>query len=152
MLVEALRPGSLKGSNGDDQYLSVVQRYGDSTDANAQLQALAHYGITARLVQNADFQLLEEQIHCCIQVHLFTELLQAHPEGPQSAPDRPGASPELRSQWCRRLIDLPALEAPVCMRSTTRATGLRSRVIGGGEPGNGSACHWLAGPNHLKWD
>ena len=36
MLVEALRPGSLKGSNGDDQYLSVVQRYGDSTDANAQ--------------------------------------------------------------------------------------------------------------------
>ena len=62
MLVEALRPGSLKGSNGDAQYLSVVQRYGDSTDANAQLQALAHFGVTARLVQDADFQLIEQQI------------------------------------------------------------------------------------------
>ena len=51
MLVEALRPGSLKGTNGDDQTLSVVQSYGDSTDANAQLQALAHFGVTARLIE-----------------------------------------------------------------------------------------------------
>jgi hypothetical protein len=28
----------------------VVQRYGVTTDAYAQLQALAHYGVTARLV------------------------------------------------------------------------------------------------------
>ena len=62
MLLEALKPGTLPGANGDDAYLAVVQRYGDTTDAGAQLQALAHYGITARLVQDADFQLIEEQI------------------------------------------------------------------------------------------
>lgn len=62
MLLEAIKPGTLQGANGDDQYLAVVQRSGDSTDANAQLQALAIYGVTARLVQNADFQLIEQQI------------------------------------------------------------------------------------------
>ena len=44
MLLEAIKPGTLKGPNGDDQYLAVVQRFGDTTDANAQLRALAHYG------------------------------------------------------------------------------------------------------------
>ena len=62
MLLEALKPGTLPGANGDDQYLAVVQRYGDTTDANTQLHALAHYGVTARLVQTADFELIEEQI------------------------------------------------------------------------------------------
>ena len=63
MLLEAIKPGTLMGPNGDDQYLAVVQRFGDTTDASAQLRALAHYGVTARLVQNADFQLLEQQIN-----------------------------------------------------------------------------------------
>ncbi|MEN9387158.1 MAG: hypothetical protein RLZZ255_134, partial [Cyanobacteriota bacterium] len=63
MLLEALKPGTLKGANGDDQYLAVVQRFGDTTDASAQLRALAHFGVTARLVQNADFTLLEQQIN-----------------------------------------------------------------------------------------
>ena len=40
----------------------MVQRFGDTTDANAQLRALAHFGITARIAQNADFHLLEQQI------------------------------------------------------------------------------------------
>jgi GH24 family phage-related lysozyme (muramidase) len=62
MLLEAIKPGTLKGANGDDQYLAVVQRFGDTTDANAQIRALAHYGVSARLVQNADFQLIEQQI------------------------------------------------------------------------------------------
>jgi GH24 family phage-related lysozyme (muramidase) len=62
MLLEAIKPGTLQGANGDDQYLAVVQRFGDTTDANAELQALAHYGVTARLVQDADFQLIEQQI------------------------------------------------------------------------------------------
>jgi GH24 family phage-related lysozyme (muramidase) len=68
MLLEAIKPGTLKGPNGDDQYLAVVQRFGDTTDASAQLRALAHYGVTARLVQDADFQLLEQQINCGIPV------------------------------------------------------------------------------------
>ena len=63
MLLEAIKPGTLKGANGDDQYLAVVQRFGDTTDASAQIRALAHYGVTARLVHNADFQLLEQQIN-----------------------------------------------------------------------------------------
>jgi hypothetical protein len=62
MLLEALKPGTLQGANGDDQYLAVVQRYGDTTDAGAQLKALAHFGATARLVQAADFQLIKQQI------------------------------------------------------------------------------------------
>lgn len=68
MLLEAIKPGTLKGANGDDQYLAVVQRFGDTTDASAQLRALAHFGITARLVQNADFQLIEQQINRGIPV------------------------------------------------------------------------------------
>lgn len=68
MLLEALKPSTLKGANGDDQYLAVVQRFGDTTDASAQLRALAHYGVTARLVQNADFQLIEQQINRGIPV------------------------------------------------------------------------------------
>jgi len=68
MLLEAIKPGTLKGANGDDQYLAVVQRFGDTTDASAQLRALAHFGVTARLVHNADFQLLEQQINRGIPV------------------------------------------------------------------------------------
>ncbi len=62
MRLEALKPATLPGANGDDQFLAVVQCYGDTTDACAQLQALAHYGVTARLDQTADFELIEEQI------------------------------------------------------------------------------------------
>jgi hypothetical protein len=68
MLLEAIKPGTLKGANGDDQYLAVVQRFGDTTDASAQLRALAYYGVTARLEQDADFQLLEQQINGGIPV------------------------------------------------------------------------------------
>ncbi len=63
MLLETIKPGTLKGANGDDQYLAVMQRFGDTTDANAQLEALAHFGVSARLVRNADFQLIEQQIN-----------------------------------------------------------------------------------------
>jgi lysozyme len=78
MLLEAIRPGTLQGANGDDQYLAVVQHLavadgkqqtsGDTTDASAQIRALAHFGVTARLVQNADFQLIEQQINRGIPV------------------------------------------------------------------------------------
>jgi len=68
MLLEAIKPGTLQGANGDDQYLAVVQRFGDTTDASAQLRALAHFGVSARLVQNADFQLIEQQINRGIPV------------------------------------------------------------------------------------
>lgn len=62
MLLEYLRHGTLKGANGDDQYLRRVQRFGDTTDAAAQLQALNSYGVKARFVQDGDFRLIEQQI------------------------------------------------------------------------------------------
>jgi hypothetical protein len=62
MALEFLKPGTLKGPNGDDQYLGRVMVHGDTTSAKAQVAALASYGVQARLVTNADFRLVEQQI------------------------------------------------------------------------------------------
>lgn len=62
MLLQYLKPNTLSGSNGDDQYLKRVQQYGDTTDAAAQVKALNSYGIKAKFVQNASFATLEQQI------------------------------------------------------------------------------------------
>jgi hypothetical protein len=62
MLLETLKPGTLKGPNGDDAYLGRVLRYGDTTDAASQLKALAFYGVKADFVQNADWPKIEGQI------------------------------------------------------------------------------------------
>jgi putative chitinase len=61
MVVNFLKPGSLPG--GDDQYLGVVGQFGDTTDAQAQIQALEKFGIIARLNQACDFSTIEEQIN-----------------------------------------------------------------------------------------
>jgi hypothetical protein len=63
MLLEALRPGTLKGANGDDAYLARVRQYGDTTEATAQLKALDSYGVKARFVQNANWSTIEGQIN-----------------------------------------------------------------------------------------
>lgn len=68
MLTAYLRPGAITGPNADDQYLKRVMQYGDSTDASAQIKALHSFGITARLVTNADFADIERQIARCIPV------------------------------------------------------------------------------------
>lgn len=68
MLVAFLRLGVLSGANGDDQYLQRVLRYGDTTDAAAQLQALASYGIEAEFTQKASFRTIEAQIAAGIPV------------------------------------------------------------------------------------
>lgn len=48
MLVEYLRPGALKGSGqADDIYLDQVLDYGDTTSAEAQVNALGAYGVEA---------------------------------------------------------------------------------------------------------
>lgn len=62
MLLKTLRPGTLLGPNGDDTYLGRVLRYGDTTDAAAQLKALAHYGVRAQFAQNAGWDVLTRQI------------------------------------------------------------------------------------------
>jgi hypothetical protein len=49
MAAAFLRPGSLNGSGQlDDQFLALVQRHGDTTDANAQVAALQSLGIQSR--------------------------------------------------------------------------------------------------------
>ena len=49
MAAAHLRPGCLPGAGqADDRYLQRVLRHGDSTNASAQVAALAELGITAR--------------------------------------------------------------------------------------------------------
>lgn len=62
MLVAALRLQALSGAAADDQYLQRVLQFGDTTDAAAQLKALASYGIKAKFVQNAGWSDLERQL------------------------------------------------------------------------------------------
>lgn len=62
MLLEAMRPGTLAGPNGDDAYLGRVLRYGDTTDPMAQLKALGSYGIEAGFTKHASWQTVEQQI------------------------------------------------------------------------------------------
>lgn len=62
MLLAYLRPGVITGAAADDQYLKTVLRFGDTTDVNAQLKALAHYGIKATFKQNAGWDDLQKQI------------------------------------------------------------------------------------------
>jgi hypothetical protein len=68
MLLAFLKPGVLTGSNGDDQYLARVRQFGDTTDAAAQIRALASYGIKARFTRKASFSTLEQQIAAGIPV------------------------------------------------------------------------------------
>lgn len=62
MLLEALKPGTLTGPNGDDAYLGRVLRYGDTTEATSQLKALQSYGIEAHMVRNAGWGTIKAQI------------------------------------------------------------------------------------------
>jgi hypothetical protein len=68
MLLAFLKPEVLSGPNGDDQYLARVQQFGDTTNPAAQIQALASYGIHARISSRASFSTLEEQIAAGIPV------------------------------------------------------------------------------------
>ena len=62
MLLAYLRPGVISGAAADDQYLKTVLRFGDTTDVNAQLKALAHYGIKASFKQDGGWDDLQRQI------------------------------------------------------------------------------------------
>jgi hypothetical protein len=62
MLLEFEMPGTLKGSNGDDEYLKRVFQYGDTIDATSQLKALASYGLMARFSTTRDFDNLDDNL------------------------------------------------------------------------------------------
>ena len=59
MLLASLDPDAIEG---DDEYINEVYKYGDSTEASAQLAALKHFGVDAKFVQNADWALIESQL------------------------------------------------------------------------------------------
>ncbi len=62
MALEYLQPGTLSGANGDDEYLARVHRFGDSTDAAAQVAALKSFGVDCEFITDGSFDLIEEQL------------------------------------------------------------------------------------------
>jgi GH24 family phage-related lysozyme (muramidase) len=63
MAAAFLKPGCLRGSGQlDDQYLALVQRHGDTTDANAQVAALRSLGLEARFRTDGRIDHLIEQL------------------------------------------------------------------------------------------
>lgn len=81
MAIKYLLPDALKGSNADDTYLKTVLKYGDTTQATAQIKACAQYGILATFYTTGTKQ------------KLLFELQQGYPvatgilhHGPATAP------------------------------------------------------------------
>lgn len=81
MAVKYLMPDALKGSNADDTYLKTVLKYGDTTDASAQIKACRDFGVLATFYRNGNKSIL------------LSELAKGYPvatgilhHGPVSAP------------------------------------------------------------------
>jgi len=85
MLLEAIRPGTLQGPNGDDAYLGRVLRYGDTTDSVSQLKALQSFGVNASLTHGAGWLTIQRQIDAGFPVPIGI----LH-KGPVSAPQGGG--------------------------------------------------------------
>jgi hypothetical protein len=67
MAAAFLKPGCLSGSGQlDDQYLALVQRHGDTTDASAQVAAQQSLGIQARFRSDGGIEDLIQQLQCGI--------------------------------------------------------------------------------------
>lgn len=62
MAVKFLKPDALEGANADDDYLKRVLRYGDTTDACAQVRACRDYGVEAHFGTNGNQTLLRREI------------------------------------------------------------------------------------------
>lgn len=63
MLLAYMRPGVLPSTpDADDIYLRRVMQFGDTTDAAAQIKALASFGLTAEFRQNCGWSDLEAQL------------------------------------------------------------------------------------------
>lgn len=68
MLLEFLKPGTLKGPQADDTYLRKVFNYGDTTSAEAQVKALAAYGLKASFKTNGTSKRAKELLRQGIPV------------------------------------------------------------------------------------
>jgi hypothetical protein len=81
MGVKYLWPQSLLGSNADDDYLRTVLKYGDTTNAAAQVKAAAEYNVKATFFRNGSLQSLRDRLSAGLPVPVgFLH------HGPASAP------------------------------------------------------------------
>lgn len=63
MAAEALIPGCLAGpGQPDDRYLTIVGRFGDTTNATAQIKALASLGIKAKFRDDGQLETLRAKL------------------------------------------------------------------------------------------
>jgi hypothetical protein len=62
MCLEYFKPGTLKGAQGDDAYVTKVFQIGDTTDHEVQTKVLASYGIQSRFSYNLTFADLDREI------------------------------------------------------------------------------------------
>jgi len=62
MCLEYFKPGTLKGSRGDDAYIQKVFAIGDTTDHSVQTQVLANYGIQSNFSYNLSFADLDKSL------------------------------------------------------------------------------------------
>lgn len=62
MCLEYFKPGTLKGSKGDDEYIRKVFAIGDTTDHTVQTRVLASYGIKSSFKYNLSFPDLDKEL------------------------------------------------------------------------------------------
>jgi len=62
MCLEFLKPGTLKGAQGDDAYIGKVFQIGDTTDHEVQTKVLSSYGIQSRFSYNLSFADLDREL------------------------------------------------------------------------------------------
>lgn len=62
MALEYLKPGSLKGDKGDDEYLHKVLSLGRSVDHTVQTKVLESYGVYSTWRTNLSFNELDEEL------------------------------------------------------------------------------------------
>tara|TARA_B100000427_G_scaffold281005_1_gene251968 strand:+ start:355 stop:1167 length:813 start_codon:yes stop_codon:yes gene_type:complete len=85
MLLETIKPGTLQGERGDDEYIKTVFSIGDTTEAWVQIEALSRYGVDARFSQSCSLETLKDQIDKGIPVPIG---ILHH--GPASSPSGTG--------------------------------------------------------------
>jgi hypothetical protein len=62
MVLEYLKPGTLKGSKGDDAYVQKVFSIGDTTDHSVQTKVLSSYGVKSQFNYNLSFGDLDREL------------------------------------------------------------------------------------------
>ena len=62
MVLEYLKPGTLKGAKGDDAYVQKVFAIGDSTDHTVQTKVLESYGVKSYFSYNLSFSDIDRSL------------------------------------------------------------------------------------------